>query len=122
MTEDIPTPREMTHRLVEASRAVEEAHGELVRLTREAAETERLYRQARSQAWLTATEGTAQQKADHVNAVTADRAYAAHLADGLTKAAMELVRSRRAVLSALQTTSAYVRSEAELLRYGGGGP
>src|SRR3990167_11335221 len=27
VTEDIPTPREMTHRLVEASRAVEEAHG-----------------------------------------------------------------------------------------------
>lgn len=115
---DLPTPSDLVSLMIEAARSLEEAQSELVGASRTAAESERLYRQSRAQAWLTATEGTAEQKKDHVSAITADRAYRAHLDDALAKAALELVRSRRATLSAYQSISNAVRAEFDLARTG----
>ena len=82
-----------------------------------AAERERDYRLARAKAWLTA-EGTAGQKADEVNATTANERYARDIAESDTKAAGEAVRNYRQQLSCLQTISAAERAERELARYG----
>ena len=81
------------------------------------AERDRDYRHERAKAWLS-TEGTAKQREDQVNAVTADRRYARDVADHDRQAAHEAVRNYRAQLSALQTIANAERAEAELARTG----
>lgn len=81
------------------------------------AEREREYRLARATAWLTA-EGTAKQKEDNVNALTADERYARDLASADTKVATEAVRNYRGQVSALQTAANVEKWERQLAATG----
>lgn len=83
----------------------------------ELAEAEYAYRLARAEAWHK-TEGTAKQREDDVNAITASERRVRDLADAGRMSALEALRSRRQQLSAVQSISAAFRSEAEHSRYG----
>lgn len=87
----------------------------------EVAETEREYRKARAQAWVTQTEGTAAQKEAQVDALTADLRYARDVAEGMRRAALESVRSRQQQISLLQSLMNAHKAEAEFDRTGGRG-
>ena len=81
------------------------------------AQAEHAYRKARAVAWQT-VEGTAKEREDAVDAVTADQRLARDVARGARQASLEALRSRRQQLSMVQTLAAACRSEAELLRFG----
>lgn len=83
----------------------------------ELAEAEHLYRLARAEAWHH-TEGTARQREDEVNAMTAAERRVRDLAEAGRMSALEALRSRRQQLSATQSLAAAYRSEAEVARYG----
>lgn len=103
--------------IVEYCQLLDDALGYLRRQTVECAAAENAYRKERARAWLTAT-GTAREKEDQVNAMTADLRETRDLAEGMKKAALEAVRSRRAEISAHQTLLSADRAEAELAKYG----
>jgi hypothetical protein len=103
-----------------ANRLVRLAHDADVQLRErieEAAEAERLYRKARAEAWVL-TEGTAKEREDRVNALTADARFRRDLADGLRRADLELVRRRSQELSVFQTLVNAHKAEAEFVRTG----
>lgn len=112
---------------------VREAYDEAVRLSalldesletlrvnaRKVAAAEREYRQGRAKAWFE-TSGTAKQREDSVNALTADARFVRDVCDAERMAALESVRSRRQQLSMLQSLMAADRAEAEYVRTSGG--
>jgi hypothetical protein len=53
------------------------------------ADMERVYRKARAAAWARHTDGTAKEREDQVNDVTADARYERDVADGIVRAALE---------------------------------
>ncbi len=110
------TPGSLVKMMIEAARDLEEAQDELVQRTHKHSEADRRYRQARATAYL-ASSGTVGEREAYVAKSCDEETYAAHLSEGLAKAAMEAVRNRRTVLSALQSISAAVRAEAELAKY-----
>lgn len=77
------------------------------------AEAERTYRKAKSLAWLE-VEGTAAEKAAHVDAMTADLRFERDVQEGLRRAAIESVRARSTQISMWQTLVNAHRAEAEL--------
>lgn len=81
------------------------------------AEAEHAYRLARAEAWHK-TQGTAKQREDDVNAITAAERRVRDLAEAGRMSALEALRSRRQQLSAVQSIAAAWRSEAEHARYG----
>jgi hypothetical protein len=111
------SPRQLVTMMVEAGRNLEEAQTELVNHTHAASRAERRYRQAKATAYIAST-GTVGEREALVAKACDEEFYAAHLAEGLVKASLESVRSRRAILSSLQSISASVKAEAELLKYG----
>jgi hypothetical protein len=113
------TPSDLVEMRLEASRALDEAQAELIRATREDAAADRRYRQSKSNAYL-ASSGTVGEREATVNKTAGEEGYAAHLAEGLAKAALENVRNKRGQLSALQSIAGAVKAEAELARVGGG--
>ncbi len=84
----------------------------------EAAEAERTYRKGRMQALIRCPPGTVDEKKAWVDAETSDLRYARDLAVGLEKGGLELIRSRRQVLSLLQSRSNASREEAAFARTG----
>lgn len=89
----------------------------LTHAANDVAEAEHAYRLARAQAWHK-TEGTAKQREDDVNALTAGERRVRDLADAGRMSALEALRSRRQQLSSVQSIAAAFRSEAEHSRYG----
>lgn len=83
----------------------------------ELAESEHDYRRARAEAWGHTT-GTAKEREDAVNALTAAARKRRDTAEHMRQAAMESVRSRRAQVSALQSLMNAHRAEAEFARVG----
>lgn len=119
MSADTPTPGDLVRLMLAASSALDTAQDELLRCTRAHSESERRYRQARSNAYLSSS-GTVGEREATVTKTVDIEAYQAHLAEGLARAALEAVRSKRAQLSALQSIAGAVKVEAELARTGGG--
>lgn len=85
------------------SRLIDQGVQALIDASRDAAEKESVYREAKGKAWLTAAEGTVPEREAWVNQHTAKQRYARDLADGMRQAALEALRSRRQQLSFLQT-------------------
>lgn len=81
------------------------------------AQAEHDYRLARAMAW-PKTDGTAKEREDQVNALTAPDRLRRDLAEGQRAAALEALRSRRQQLSAVQTLSNADREEAAFVRTG----
>jgi capsular polysaccharide biosynthesis protein len=115
MTSEIYTPQALVDLMLTASRELDFAQEDLVTKTRAAADSERKYRMMKSEKYLQ-TEGTVNEREAVVAQQIDTYAYAAHLAEGLERAALENVRNRRAQLSALQSIANAVRAEAELTR------
>lgn len=111
------TPAELTDELLRLRGLLDQANTAVRDRGRKTAEAERDYREARAQAWLSA-EGTAREREDVVNALTADSRYARDLADADRQAALEAVRNYRSQLSALQTISGLERELAAFDRTG----
>lgn len=89
------------------------------------AEAENAYRRAKAEAWVKCPrdEGgnrdwTAGRREAWVNAATADLRQTRDIAEGMVRAALEAVRSRRQQLSALQSLMNAERSEMDLARTG----
>jgi hypothetical protein len=118
MSADTPTPGDLVRLMLKASGDLDTAQDELLRATRAHSEAERMYRMARSTAYL-ASSGTVGEREAHVTKSCDREAYGAHLAEGLSRAALEAVRNRRTQLSVLQTVANAVKEEAALARVGG---
>jgi hypothetical protein len=89
-----------------------------------AAETERDYRKAKSEAWLRCPledetgKWTAARREAWVDAQTADLRYARDVADGLVRTGHQAVKSRQYQISLLQSTLNAFKSEADFARTG----
>lgn len=81
------------------------------------AQAEHDYRLHRAEAW-GATKGTAKEREDAVNALTAASRKERDTAEHLRQAAIESVRSRRAQISALQSLLNAHKAEADMASYG----
>lgn len=90
---------------------------------KKAADAERTYRKAKSQAWIESVDlkMLAEAKKALVDAASSDERYERDLAEGLKVTAIEALRSHRAQLSCLQSLLNAHKSEAEFVRtYDGG--
>jgi len=114
---------EMNRRLIECARNVEEAQTNLEAQTIAYAESERRYRQAKALAYLKAPGKTVAEKeaTAEIEHGIGDLRFARDVAEGRKNAALEAVRSRRAILSAEQTLTKLVTVEAEFTRTGPAG-
>jgi hypothetical protein len=112
---------ELYREMTEVRGQLEQAQDEHGRRIRESAEADRTARVAKSSAYLAAS-GPVEERKAHVDQTTSDVQYEAKLAEGLAQSALEAIRSRRQVLSALQSISAALREEAHLARYEPQGP
>jgi hypothetical protein len=106
----------LSQQMLAAKRDLEAAQAEHVRCVHDAAEKDRTARIAKASAYLSAS-GTVQERQAHADQATADVVYAAKLSDGLERSALEAIRNRRQILSALQSLAAAQREEAHLARY-----
>lgn len=104
--------------MLEASRLLDEAQVDLNKAVREEARAENEYRKSRANAYLASEGKTVNEREAQVDKITDRERYAAHLAGGLSKAALEAVRNRRVQLSVLQTVANSVREEFALARTG----
>jgi hypothetical protein len=102
--------------MIETKTDLDAAHAEHRRRVKEAAEADRTYRLAKSTSIL-ATAGTVQEREARMDKATADERFLAQLASGLETSALEAIRSKRQIMSALQSLAAAQRAEAELARY-----
>ncbi len=75
------------------------------------------YRMAKAKTYIE-SEGTVDHRRALVDLATPSERVAAHIAEGMSRAALEAVRSRRQQISALQTLVAAHRAEAEFARTG----
>lgn len=98
----IDDARRAAHALAQQRRAAE---AELDRLTREAAEAERVYRKTLAQKFLTAQGDTAAMREAHAKAEASDAGYERDLAVGLVKACHERLRGLEGERSQLKTLS-----------------
>lgn len=96
---DIDDARRASRRLAELRRAAEDEHE---RLTKEAAERERDYRRAYSEAFVQA-EGTAAEREAKAKAQSADECYERDLAAGMVKVAVERLRGLEGERSQLKS-------------------
>lgn len=114
------TLRDLTQEMLRLSASLDQAQAHLEECVRTEAQTENEYRKARANAYLGAEGGTVAEREAKVDKITGQERYAAHLAGGMTKAALESVRNRRTQLSVLQTVANAHRAEADFARTGPG--
>lgn len=107
---------ELASAMIQARDELEESLREHARCVQEAALKDRTYRIAKATSILS-VDGTVQEREAHMDQATAEVRYAAKLAEGLETSALEAIRSRRQILSALQSLAAAQREEAALARY-----
>lgn len=108
---------EMTAEMYRLSRLLDAGLDFMRENAAELAEAEHDYRLARASAW-GRVEGTAKEREDHVNALTAVQRKRRDTAEHMRQAALESVRSRRTQVSALQSLLNAHRAEAEIDTYG----
>jgi hypothetical protein len=96
---EIDDARRASRRLAELRREAEDEHA---RLTKDAAEKERLYRKAFSRAFVQAT-GTAGEREAKAKAESADEAYERDLAAGMVKVQVERLRGLEGERSQLKS-------------------
>lgn len=96
---DLDDARHASRRLAELRREAEDEHE---RLTKEAAEKERLYRRAYSEAFVQA-EGTAGEREAKAKAESADEAYDRDLAAGMVKVQAERLKGLEGERSQLKS-------------------
>lgn len=111
------TPSQLVDMMLTASRDLDQAHVELERRVHEKAESEHVYRLAKSNAYL-ATSGTVGEREAYVYKTVAEERKRAKLAADLSQSALEAVRSKRSQLTALQSIANSIREEARLARSG----
>lgn len=112
------TPADMARegrRLSQLLEATEELQKEQIY---KAAEAERSYRKARSQAWVRVPDGTAKSKQDWVDGTTADARFERDVATGLERAARESMQNRRVQISLLQSVANAHKADAINDRFG----
>lgn len=97
---EIDDARRAARRLADVRRAAED---ELQRMTEEAAEKERDYRKAFSQAFVNSGEGTAAQREAAARAAVADKAYERDLAAGMVRVQIERLRGLEGERSQLKS-------------------
>lgn len=112
------TLRDLTREMLRLSAALDQSQAHLENCVGTEAKAENEYRKARANAWLGAEGRTVAEREARVDKVTHDERHAAHLAAGMTKAALESVRNRRTQLSVLQTVANAHRAEADFARTG----
>lgn len=110
-------PSELNDRLIAAATDLKDGHKLLEQRVTEAAAADHAWRVERAKAYAR-TSGTVAERDAEVETATGDLRYAAKLAEDLRVAALEGVRSRRAVLSAIQSMVALSRSEMDFAKYG----
>lgn len=96
---EIDDARRASRRLAELRRDAEDEHA---RLTREAAEKERLYRKAYSQSFVQAS-GTAAEREAKAKELSADECYERDLAAGMVKVQVERLRGLEGERSQLKS-------------------
>lgn len=84
----------------------------------EAASLEHDYRKARSEAWQMAPDGRAREEEDWVKASTAGARERRDVAEGMKRAAVEAIRSRRQQISLVQSAMSARKSETEFAATG----
>jgi hypothetical protein len=122
MSPELVTSIDLNEAMIAKSRALDDAHEDLVARARQWAEAERDYRKAIPAEWLrvraeAADRGEkllAEEAKARVQDRTADARFQRDVAGELRVAALELVRTLRAQLNAYQSIGASVRVEAEL--------
>lgn len=112
------TPPELIAEMLRLSGLLDEANTALRDRARKTAEAEREYRKARADAWQ-GLEGTAKEREDLVNGMTAGLRHDRDRCEGDVRAAQEAVRNLRTQLSMCQTISGL---ERELAAFGRTGP
>jgi hypothetical protein len=110
-------PAELNDILLAAASELRTALEELERRSRDYADMESVYRKAKAVAYLHSA-GTVGEREAEVSLETADLRAAALMADVLKVSSLEAVRSKRSVLSAIQTVANLTREELNLVRTG----
>ena len=105
--------RQLSMQMIAAKADLEASMTEHEQRVRESSEADRVARIAKASAYLAASGPVAERQA-HVDIATSDAQYRAKLADGLEKSALEAVRSRRQVLSSLQSLASLAKEEVRL--------
>jgi hypothetical protein len=109
------TPLEAAEEMRRLSDLIDNGVEQLRVIGRALAHAEHRYRLARAQSW-PQTEGTAREREDQVNALTAELRHERDDAEYTRQAALEALRSRRVQVSALQTLLNADREEAAFAR------
>lgn len=113
----VVTPQLIIEMMLKQFDALDDAQRMLEKALNGEPDAERTYREARAECW-PSVQGTATEKEDMVNAMTADQRRARDMAQSFSKAMMEKVRNERQKLSALQSAANAIREEAALARVG----
>lgn len=116
MAEDV-TPAQLNEWLLSLSKEVSHALTECGAAAETAAEADRVYKQAWSEAYLSA-DGAVRSREVMADAETLDERHAAKAAEGRSRTADLAVRARMAQLNALQSVAASVRQEHRWGQYG----
>jgi hypothetical protein len=111
------TPSELNRQILDAARELTAAQEALSEMAHQSASTDREWRMARARAYAT-TEGTVAERDAAVERETGELRYGAKLREDLRVAALENVRSRRAILSAFQTVANLSKAELDFARTG----
>lgn len=115
-------PAEINRLLFEAAEDLRAALRELDDRSRDAAVNDQVWRRSRARAYVQ-TNGTVAERDAEVEIQTSDERYRAKLSEDLKMSALEAVRSKRAILTASQTSANLSRDEMAFARSGGdGGP
>lgn len=109
---------EMQKVMLDYCRDIDQAIDEMRQAGVDVAVAERVYRNARSDAWGRATGGNVRQREAWVDARTAEERAERDKAENRRRDAIELVKARQAELSAYQTLVTAHRAEAEFVRTG----
>lgn len=112
------SPAELVEAMLQASAELQSSLAEHDRCVRVAAAADRDRALAEAVAYLAAS-GTVDARKAYMTKATLNERYADKLAEGLERSALEAIRSRRQVLSALQSIGKAIVEEAGLARYEG---
>lgn len=114
------TPTDLSDELTRLCRALDDAHADLVKRSSDWARAESEYRISKAQAFQQVrqyeTKPTVPEREAMVDQLIDKQKYQRDLTESAKVNALELVRSLRSQLSAIQSISAAVRSEMELAR------
>jgi len=117
--DDVQSVSDLARALSQAKREMEDAQEALVDAAHVAAEKERDYRRQKAVEWTRSRGDTVKAREMETEGRTVDAKYEAKLAEDLRVAALERVRSARAIFSGVQTLTNAWREEVAFARGGG---